>query len=363
MRIAINAWFHSQPATGSGQYVRQLTAALKDIDASIDLRLVTPKHTGNLAKVWFEQVEFPRAASAMGADIAFVPYWAPPLQSAVPVVVTIHDVIPLALPEYRGGLRQRLYTALVHAGSPGAAHILTDSEFSKADILKYLGINSNQLSAVPLAADRRFSPTIHADDIERAQLRYDLPETYVLYLGGFDQRKNIETLLQIYVWASATIGEEFPLVITGDADTTVLSATGRRMTLGRMCHELELGEDVVRFIGRAAEEDKAALYAGARCFLFTSLYEGFGLPALEAMSCGTPVIGSNAASLPEVVGNAGMLMEPNDARLMAGALIAVCTEDDLYKRLRQAALMRSGLFSWQRTAMETLAVFKRILSK
>jgi glycosyltransferase involved in cell wall biosynthesis len=108
------------------------------------------------------------------------------------------------------------------------------------------------------------------------------------------------------------------------------------------------------------EEDKPALYSGARCFIFTSIYEGFGLPVLEAMACGTPVVGSNASSIPEVVGNAGILVEPYDARRMAGAVIAICTEDSLHDRLSQRALLRASQFSWQRTALETLVVFNRI---
>ena len=192
---------------------------------------------------------------------------------------------------------------------------------------------------------------------------YDLPSDYVFYLGSFDPRKNIETLLQIYVWCAETIGEQFPLVITGDPNTMTVAANGRKMTLGQMAQELNLDREEVRFIGRVAEEDKAALYANARCFVFTSLYEGFGLPVLEAMSCGTPVVGGNASSIPEVVGNAGMLVDPLDARHMAGAVIAICTEDDLHDRLSQRALLRASQFSWQRTALETLAVFNRVLAQ
>lgn len=362
MRIALNAWFYDQPATGSGQYTRNLYAALRQIAPSLDLELVVPHRRSDLAKVWFEQVEFPRAAERMQADIAFVPYWAPPLRSSIPIVTTIHDVIPLALPDYRGGPLQRLYTALVRAGSSGATHILTDSEHSRSDILRMLDVDAGRLSVIPLAADARFSPVIGDGEMLRVRQQYELPDDYVLYLGGFDRRKNIEALMQIYVWAGSTIGKDFPLVITGDSSTLAYANDGRRMTLGKMLEELELDPEEVRFIGRVAEDDKAVLCAAARCLLLTSRYEGFGLPALEAMACGTPVVGSNASSIPEVVGDAGMLVDPDDARLMAGAVIAICTDDALYARLRQASLMRSAQFSWQRTALETLSVFKRVVN-
>ena len=370
MRIALNAWFDDQPTTGSGQYVRQLIPALRMADSSLEIEMVTPRlrgprtrgsrKLGDLAKVWFEQVEFPRAAARMKADVAFVPYWAPPLQCRVPVVVTIHDVIPLALPAYRGGPLQRLYTSLVRAASPNAAHILSDSEFSKRDIQRLLQVSETCVTAIPLAAEDRFTPAVPEGDMQRVQERYHLPGSYVFYLGSFDSRKNAETLFQVYTWCAETIGQDFPLLVTGNAGTPAFAADGRQMTLGQMVQELALDSEEVRFIGRPPEEDKPALYAGARCFLYTSTYEGFGLPALEAMACGTPVVGSDASSIPEVVGNAGMLINPFDARSMAGALIAVCTEDSLYDRLRERALLRSAQFSWQRTALETLAVLRSV---
>ncbi len=362
MRIAFNAWFHDMPTTGSGQYTRQLESALREIAPDIEIALVKPGRRSNLAKVWFEQVGFPRSAGHMQADIALAPYWAPPLRSDVPVVVTIHDVIPLALPDYRGGPLQRAYTSLVRAASANAAHILTDSEFSRNDILKHLPVSAESVSAIPLAADAQFTPTVPAEQIEAARERYNLPPSYVLYLSNFDRRKNIETLLQVYVWCGEPIGHDFPLVIAGEPDTLVYDTNGHAMTLSQMAQALEV-DDAVRFIGRVAEADKPALYAGARCFLFTSLYEGFGLPVLEALACGVPVVGSNAASIPEVVGNAGMLVDPLDARRMAGALIAICTEDDLHQQLSQRAVLQASKFSWQRTAFETLAALRSVVRK
>jgi glycosyltransferase involved in cell wall biosynthesis len=362
MRIAFNAWFNDSPTTGSGQYAHNLVNALREVAPAVQIELVTPRARGDLAKVQFEQVEFPRAARRMKADVAFVPYWAPPLQCDVPVAVTIHDVIPLALPEYRGAAHHRAYTALVRAASSNAACIITDSEFSRGDILRLLAVDAARVHVVPLAADPRFTPAVPEADLVRVRERYTLPDSYVFYLGNFDRRKNIETLFQVYVWAAETIGQDFPLVIAGEPDTPAYASDGRRMTLRQMAAELELDAEEVRLIGRVAEEDKPALYAGARCFVFTSTYEGFGLPALEAMACGTPVVGSNASSIPEVVGDAGMLVDPLDARRMAGAVIAVCTEDDLHDRLSQRALLRAAQFSWQRTAYETLAVLNRLLA-
>ncbi|MCS7087901.1 MAG: glycosyltransferase family 4 protein [Thermoflexales bacterium] len=362
MRVAVNGWFLQTPelrATGSGQYTARLLEAIASLAPDVTLEVVMPRRSGDWAKLHFEQVEFPRAARRMNADIAFVPYWGPPLQCDVPLVVTIHDVIPLALPAYRGGALQRAYASLVRAAAANAAAVLTDSEFSKQDILRLLPVEARRVHVVPLAADSSYTPNIEAADRQRAAARYALPESYVLYLGGYDARKNIETLLQVYVWCGESIGEEFPLVLNAEPHTPVVTNSGQRMTLAQMAEALEVSE-YVRYIGHVAEEDKPALYAGARAFLYPSTYEGFGLPVLEAMACGTPVVGSNATSIPEVVGNAGMLVDPLDARSMAGALIATCIEDELNERLRQRALLRAAQFTWQRTALETLAVFRRI---
>ncbi len=362
MKIAVNAWFLDSPeqhTTGSGQYALHLLNALREIAPDVEIECVQPRRRDNLAKVWFEQNEFPSAARRMKADIAFVPYWAPPLHCEAPAVVTIHDVIPIALPAYRGGPLQRAYASLVRAASPNAAHVITDSEFSKQDVLKHLQLDPSRVTAIPLAAEARFSPIMREEDRARVIERYNLPESYVLYLGGFDPRKNIETLMQVYVWAGESISDDFPLVISGCADTPATTEDNTRTTLGEMAKALEIEGDV-RLIGRVAEEDKPALFAGARAFLYPSEYEGFGLPALEAMACGVPVVGSNAASIAEVVGNAGMLVAPKDARQMAGALIAVCTEDELHERLRTRALIRAAQFTWQRTAADTHEVFRKV---
>ncbi|HEY3291789.1 MAG TPA: glycosyltransferase, partial [Anaerolineae bacterium] len=186
MRIALNAWFHNQPDTGSGQYTRNLIAALKEISPQLDIQLVTPNRRNNLSKVIFEQIVFPRAAEKMQAQIAFVPYWAAPMQCRVPVIVTVHDVIPLALPQYRGGPLQRLYTSLVRTTSAKAGAIITDSDYSKADIELLLPVERYDISAIPLAADIRYAPVVNHDDSERIYNRYNLPPGYVLYLGGYD---------------------------------------------------------------------------------------------------------------------------------------------------------------------------------
>jgi len=306
----------------------------------------------NLGKVWFEQVAFPRACAHLGADVAHVPYWAPPLRPSIPTVVTIHDLIPLLLREYRGGPLVRLYTALVSAAARSATLVLTDSEASRQDIVAHLRLPPDRVRVVYLAADERYKPSPLVGESRRG-----VPERYVLYLGGFDVRKNVATALRAYRWAGPAVGEECPLVIAGR-----LPERDTPFTLDprRLIREQGV-ERFVRFIGFVDEADKPALYGGAVAFIFPSRYEGFGLPPLEALACGTPVVGSNASSIPEVVGDAGVLLDPDDAEGMAGALIQLATDEAFRAYLSRRALTQAARFSWERAARETLAAYQEVV--
>jgi glycosyltransferase involved in cell wall biosynthesis len=291
------------------------------------------------------------------ADLIHVPYWAPPLRAAAPIVVTIHDLIPLLLKEYRGGPLVRLYTGLVAAAARGASLILTDSDASKRDIVQHLGVPESRVRTIYLAVDLKFTP--RADPVDRAAVRrkYDLPDNYVLYLGGFDPRKNVEAALQVYTWGQGAIGSTHPLVVAGRLPDT---SDGFFTDPREIARQIEV-EDVVRFIGEVDEEDKVALIQGATALLYPSRYEGFGLPALEALACGVPVVGSNAASIPEVVGDAGSLVDPDDARSMAGAHIAVVTDVSLHDALSERALKQAAKFSWDKTVSETIAAYESVV--
>jgi glycosyltransferase involved in cell wall biosynthesis len=370
MHIAVNAWFWNRPDTGSGQYVRSLVTNLPEVAPGLNLTLVAPegweidqlpsgvsveraklrgaRHRG---KVFFEQRLFPRVAAQVGADLAHVPYWGSPLQSPVPVVVTIHDLIPLMLPAYRGGVMARLYTALVAAAARGAAAVITDSEASRGDILQHLSLPPERVTAIPLAAGDAYRPLPDGLPDVRIRQKYDLPPEYVLYLGGYDVRKNIGKLLEAYTYVRA--GCDIPLVLAGRLPESI---TPRFWDVPALIGQLELG-DVVHPIGWVDEGDKPALYRMASCFVFPSSYEGFGLPVLEAMACGTPVVAAETSSIPEIVGDAAFLIDPGDARHLAGSILAVLVQEELARDLRQKGLARAREFSWTRTAAETVSVY------
>ncbi len=370
MRLAINGWFWDQPNTGSGQYLRGLLPALLAQQPSLQVALVVPRPVdgvpadvqvqvmppplrGHLGKLWFEQCIFP--AACRGADLAHVPYWGPPLRSPVPFVTTVHDIIPLMLPAYRGGVMGRAYTAMVGAAARGAEAVLTDSNAARRDIIAHLGIPGERVHTVYLAAGESFRPEGASDAAVRA--RYDLPESFVLYLGGFDVRKNVRGLLSAYVYVARALGGEVSLILAG---RELKQGTARFPALRPHIAALGLAE-CVRFTGWVEEADKPALMRLADCFVFPSRCEGFGLPPLEAMACGTPVVAADASSLPEVVGDAGYLVAPDDPRAMAGAMLAILTEEELAESLRARGLAQAARFSWARAARETLAVYMQMV--
>lgn len=396
MRIALNAWFINQPTTGSGQYLVHLLAEyaahhamhrflLCSHTSQVPPLLPTDAGVGSappgsaahpdgtnplpscfewqvlhtpfdpvhrhLAKLWFEQVGFPLACRRWGADLLHTPYWASPFFSHAPTVVTIHDLIPALLPAYRGGRLGSLYNHLVSLSARRAACVLTDSHASREDIILRLRIPQDRVVAIYLAADDHFRPVTDPALLRQVRERYGLPTRYLLYLGGFDVRKNVSGILKAF----ARLGTpDVHLVIAGklpgrDSDFT----PDPRRIAG------ELGIlDRVRFTGWMEERDKPALYSGAIALLFPSHYEGFGLPPLEALTCGTPSVVSNRSSLPEVVGAGGLCIDPDDSDALVRAMHQLLVDAPLRERLRKEGLAHARRFSWQQTAHATIQAYQ-----
>lgn len=376
MHVAMNGYFWDRPNSGSGQYVRHLVRYLRELVADIQITLVLPQgvdvqdvpegvgvtavalHRGSLGKVWFEQHTFPEACRELGVDLAHVPYWGAPLRSPVPLVVTVHDLTTVQVPEYRRKVSARLYNALVAASARGANHIITDSEASKQEIVAYLGVPAEQVTTIYLATASDYRPTTNSL-VDMAVLRkYDLPDFYILYLGGYELHKNVTTLLLAWSYVGQALGTDYPLVLAGKRPTAVSDVYP---DYDGYIHKLRIGE-YVRWIGYVDEEDKPVLYRNAETFVFPSRREGFGLGVLEAMACGTPVVTTNATSLPEVIGEAGFAVDPDDARGMAGAIIASVIQENLAAELRTNGLQRAKQFSWEHTATQTALVYDAVLN-
>ncbi len=378
MHIAFNGWFWDQPYTGSGQYLRNLLAALHSLAPENRLSLIVPddmrtldnlppdvdvlpirtRFDGHLAKVWFEQRAFPQGVARLKPDLAHVPYWGPPLRSPAPLICTVLDVIPLAIPEYRAGIRNRLYASLVVASARGAAHILTISQAAKEDITRYIGVPAERITVTHLAVDKVFHPEQgrERDQAVRAKYGLDDVEDFVLYLGSYNVHKNVRLLLAAYTYVAQGL-PGVPLVLAGRTPATW--GTPHFPDLPAYIQDNGLA-DVVRWIGPVDEADKPSLYRLASVFAFPSRYEGFGLGPLEAMGSGTPVVACEASSIPEVVGDAAFLVAPDDSKGMGGAILSFLTQRDHAGTIRNRGLARVRDYSWRKTAEGTLAVYHRI---
>jgi glycosyltransferase involved in cell wall biosynthesis len=384
VRVAINGWFLGQPGTGSGQYLRGLLSALageapdkewllviprsrvelRSIPLSVKVRTLSSRlWNGDMGKVLFEQVAFPWVCRRLGADVAHVPYWGSPLRASLPVVVTVHDLIPLLLPGYRGGPLVRLYTRLASASARRAALVLTDSLASRNDIVVHLGVPAERVRSVYLAAGARFRPSPGPEDDE-IHARFGLPRRYLLYLAGHDLRKNVSGLIEAFALV-ASADDDVTLAIGGElpapATRSWLRGTSPLVDPRPLIERLGL-QGRVRLLGYVADEDKPGLYRGAACAAFVSRYEGFGLPVLEALGCGTPLVASNASSLPELVGDAGFAVDPDDTKAIAGAILSCLVDEGLAMDLRRRGPIQAARFTWARTARQTLDAYRAAAS-
>ena len=375
MHIALNGWFWDQPNTGSGQYLRYLLGALRRTAPDLKLTLVLPPHlrtaddtppnveivttrggSGDLGKVLFEQRTFPQMVSRVNADIAHVPYWGPPLSSPAPLVTSVLDVIPLALPDYASGFKQRLYTSLVTAAARGAAHIITISQAAKDDIVQYVGIPAVSITVTHLAVDEAYHPRMGAERDPAVREKYNLPDRFAFYIGGFDARKQVNQLLLAYSYVAQAEGDEVALVLAGHE-----TAWGSLVfpDLRQYAADLKI-TDHVRWLGRVDEADKPSLYRLAEVSVFPSRYEGFGLPVLEAMASGTPVVANQIPVIEEIVGDGAFLVENGNARKMAGAILALLGDSSLRETISSRGLAQATHFSWRKTARQTLEVYEKV---
>jgi glycosyltransferase involved in cell wall biosynthesis len=287
MHIAVNGWFVGQATAGSGQYLHHLLAHLPRLRPGVKLTLLVPPEQAHatwpgvttrafalpplprpLRKVWWEQVSVPAAARRLAADVLWVPYWAAPAWQPLPVCVTVHDLIPLLLPAYRGGLQHRLYTRLVAATARRAAAVVTVSQASRRDIVAHLGIPANRVHVVYHGPNQEGVPRPMSGQLAAVRARYGLPESFFLYLGGFDARKNVAGILAAYRRYLDLGGDPaVKLVLAGQLPRRDSAfAPDPRPIAAR--HGVS---DAVICCGWVDEVDKPALYALATALVFPSL--------------------------------------------------------------------------------------------
>ncbi|RME66112.1 MAG: glycosyltransferase family 1 protein [Caldilineae bacterium] len=279
----------------------------------------------------------------------------PPLYSRTPAVITVHDLGFLRWPHFLTKDHARYYSQ-IDRGVRRARHIIVPSQSTKNDVVAQLGAPEGKISVIYEAAAPRYHPRPLEETRAAITRKYGLPERYILFVSTIEPRKNIGGLLRAY----HHLRRKYNVTDTG------LVLVGKRGWLYEKIFETveELGlQDSTFFVGRVPDEDLAQLYVGARCHVHPAFYEGFGLPPLEAMASGTPTVVSNTSSLPEVVGDAALLVDPYDWEEMAVAIHRLLTDDHLHAELRAKGLQRAAVFSWTRAASETLDVYRRVVEE
>lgn len=284
-----------------------------------------------------EPVWLPSVLALRRPDVYFSPGYNAPRWSPVPFVFTIHDLIHVHFGDERRAVKRAYYRLLVRPAARKAKRVLTGSEFTKRELIEWAGVSDKHVVVVGHGVSAAFTP--HG-------ARYDPGYPYVLYLGYRKPHKNVPRLLEAF--ARAGIPDDVRLMLSGEPDETTRTLAAR----------LRIDQRVV-FAGRIPEVDLPAYYRGALAVTLPSLYEGFGLPTVEAMASGTPVLAARAGALPEVVGDAAALVDPYDVDSIAGALREILEDDELRTTLRHRGLERAKTFSWDVTASRVRSVLEQ----
>ncbi len=362
MKVGFDArWYND---SGVGTYTAELVRAMARLKRDFDL--VIFEDAGNplpgiselpVERValhssrysFAEQREIADRCRRDKLDVFHSPFYVVPLTARCPIVVTIHDLIPFLFPIYPPAKRAAVKFGYRMAGWK-ARHVIADSENTARDVQKILRVPESRISAVPIAVSERYSAQRSAEEPEYLLRKYNLQQPYVVAASARNWRtKNLVTALRAFEFARTQTGVEFQTLIYGPPDGLIAAG----------------GEDAWRGIGlrRAGfvdTADLAKIFRYAKAFVMPSLYEGFGLPILEAMACGCPVITSTAGSLPEVAGAAAQCFDPFDVAGMGKAISELLLSSEVYDRWRVSALSRVKEFSWEKAASQTVSVYHRV---
>ncbi|RMG52492.1 MAG: glycosyltransferase family 1 protein [Acidobacteria bacterium] len=369
MRIGIDAHAIGSQSTGNETYIKNLILALAEIDRlneyvlfftrpevarqwegrfpNVRVQLIRP-HTP-YARI---PVSFPLAMYRAGVDLIHVQYTAPPFCHK-PIVVTIHDLSFEHFPQFFTPRERFFFRRTIPHTARRAAKVLTVSEYSRRDIINTYRLPPEKVVVTPNGVGPEFRPTRDEERLQAVKKKYGIERPYLLSVGNLQPRKNLARLIKAYSRLREMV-EDFrhQLVIVGK----------RAWLYRNILHEVNRSPyagDMV-FTGYVPESDLPDLYSGATVFVYPSIFEGFGLPVLEAMACGTPVITSNSSSLPEVVGEAGLMVDPYDEEAWARTILRVIEDRQLRNELAERSVQQAARFSWHRTAELTLAVYREV---
>lgn len=370
MRIGVDArLMHHQPA-GISRYTWHLLHAMAAINYSDEFvifqhrkdreplitqenfrraTLYAPVH-GRV-----EQLMLPLELARHQLDLIHSTDFIPPLRSPTPAVITVHDLAFLHWP-HLVTKASAAYYGQIDRGVHHARHIIVPSESTKQDLIGQLGVPDSKVSVIYEAADPSFRPLPLQETRTAVTRKFNIPERYVLFVSTIEPRKNVNGLLRAFrMLLDRYSTKDVGLVLAGSKGWLYEETE-------QLVGELKL-EPNTHFLGRVSDSDLHQLYVGARAHVHPALYEGFGLPPLEAMACGTPTIVSNVGSLPEVVNDAALLVNPNDHEEIAVAIHRLLEDENLHEELRRKGLQRAEGFSWDRAAAKTLDVYRTVTAR
>jgi glycosyltransferase involved in cell wall biosynthesis len=351
---------------GIGTYIRNLLRHLARLDRATEFVLLcrpedqaalnslgenfrtVAETSGNYSVS--EQVRVPLALRREAVDLFHAPHYVLPPLVRCRSVVTIHDCIHLMFPEYLPNRMALAYArASIRTAARRATRIMTVSESSKRDILRFVDIPPEKIDVIYNAYDERFAVEPREEEVVRVRDRFQLHDEFVLYAGNVKPHKNLERLIQAFDLVRQRGLDRLKLVIIGDE-------VSKYAALRRAVHRHQLHK-YVRFLGYLPEETLAVMYRLAGVFVFPSLYEGFGLPPLEAMASGTPVVTSNVSSLPEVAGDAAMLVDPYDPEAISEGIHKVLADEHTRREMRRKGLERARQFSWETSVKRVRQIY------
>jgi len=355
MKVAIDIQTTLGQPTGFGFYVSNLIKALERFSSGCTFELIRPdseKDFSTPQRFYWDQFVYPQKATKAKVDLLHQPCFSAPLFFRGPVVITIHDIISLLFPENIPFASRMFYSKWMPFTYSKAQRIITISDSTRDDIIRVLKIPKEKIEVIPQAVDEKFERPAKIDEVSRAKSKYGLPKDYILHVGTLEPRKNLKFLIEVFNQAiKSEKNANLNLVITGKKGWYYEGLFER-------VRELGLQKRVI-FTGYVDEQDKPAIYKGARIFAFPSVYEGFGLPPLEAMASGVPVVSSNTSSMPEVVGEAGILLSPNDLERWCRAITKLNIEDSTRRRCIELNKEQVKKFAWQKTAEKTIEVYQK----
>jgi glycosyltransferase involved in cell wall biosynthesis len=372
MRIGIDARWLSIDKGGVGRYTRELLLNLGKIDKDNEYYIYTcgsgiqPHLPDNYlintksplfekAMLWY--LSLPKDLKHDKVDLFHSPSYFLPFVNVCKSIITVHDVIPILFPEWRSFKDRLLWRLALQASIKEADKIIAPSLSTQKDVINTYSVSEEKIQVIYPGVDDTFRPVLDASyKIER---KYSIKVPFILYLGPIRIRRNVHRLLIAFRKLKKKYSVNCKLVLIGNAEGGL---DRRYLTfVKKLISHLDIGAEIIH-LNRVPENDLPLFYSASELFVYPSLYEGFGLPLLEAMACGTPVITSNVSSMPEVVGNAGIMVDPRDVGALANSMYEILSNIDLKTKLIDMGIRRSRYFTWNETAKRTLKVYEEVMN-